>query len=117
MRVGANKFLRDSAQDATIGQCVRAGHAIGVTFMKALPILPIGADVSRPINIGQVSSGPSGTLNDRNRVATGLSGFGLESLKADMAEQCLDCLLFKISIHELPFRTVPNQMSLPHYRV
>ena len=45
-------------------------------------------------------------FNVANLVVSGQAGFALETLIADMAACCLDRLLFKISIHALPFRTV-----------
>lgn len=41
-----------------------------------------------------------------NVVDSGMSAFGLETLKADMAARCLDRPFSKSSIYELPFRTV-----------
>ena len=45
-------------------------------------------------------------MNVCNVVESGQAGFGLGTLIADMAVRCLDRPLSKISIHELPFRTV-----------
>ena len=45
-------------------------------------------------------------MNGKDVVESGQAGLGLETLVADMAACCLNRLLSKISIHDLPFWTI-----------
>ena len=77
-------------------------------FGEGMPSFSLAALIAR----GRDTACEAEPRNVRYVVVTGQSGFGLKTLKADIAVRCLDRLLSKFSINDLPSRALQSELRL-----